>query len=58
MKTIEERLLSFRRKQVVFTFTIFIINAVIIAGMFVYYNLKQRALIGALYLYVEKAGKP
>ena len=34
MKTIEERLLSFRRKQVVFTFTIFIINAVIIAGMF------------------------
>lgn len=57
MKTVEERLLSFRRKQVVFTFTIFIINAVIIAGMFVYYNLKQRALIGALYLYDEKAAK-
>lgn len=48
---IEQKFMDFRKKQTLFIAASFIVNAAVVMLLCLYYNLKQRALTGALYLY-------
>ena len=48
---IEQKFMDFRKKQTLFIAVSFIVNAAVIMLLCLYYNFKQRALTGALYLY-------
>lgn len=48
---IEQKFMDFRKKQTLFIAVSFIVNAAVVMLLCMYYNLKQRALTGALYLY-------
>lgn len=48
---IEQKFMDFRKKQTLFIVASFIVNAAVVMLLCLYYNLKQRALTGALYLY-------
>ena len=48
---IEQKFMDFRKKQTLFIAASFIVNAAVVMLLCLYYNFKQRALTGALYLY-------
>ena len=48
---IEHKFMDFRKKQTLFIAVSFIVNAAVVMLLCLYYNFKQRALTGALYLY-------
>lgn len=48
---IEQKFMNFRKKQTLFIAASFIVNAAVVMLLCLYYNFKQRALTGALYLY-------
>ena len=48
--TVKKKLSVFRKRQTVFVIIYGLINAAVIAGIIVYYRLKEQALAGALYL--------
>lgn len=48
---IEQKFMDFRKKQTLFIAVSFIVNAAVVMLLCLYYNFKQRALTGALYLY-------
>lgn len=48
---IEQKFMDFRKKQTLFIAVSFIVNAAVVILLCLYYNFKQRALTGALYLY-------
>lgn len=48
---IEQKFMNFRKKQTLFIAVSFIVNAAVVMLLCLYYNFKQRALTGALYLY-------
>ena len=52
---IEQKFMDFRKKQTLFIAASFIVNAAVVMLLCLYYNLKQRALTGALYLYDKTA---
>ena len=52
---IEQKFMDFRKKQTLFIAASFIVNAAVVMLLSLYYNLKQRALTGALYLYDENS---
>ena len=49
--------MDFRKKQTLFIAASFIVNAAVVMLLCLYYNLKQRALTGALYLYDKTAAE-
>ena len=46
---VKKKLSAFRKRQTVFVIIYGLINAAVIAGIIVYYRLKEQALAGALY---------
>lgn len=54
---IEQKFMNFRKKQTLFIATSFIVNAAVVMLLCLYYNFKQRALTGALYLYDKTAAE-
>lgn len=48
---IEQKFMDFKKKQTLFIAVSFIVNAAVVMLLCLYYNFKQRALTGALYLY-------
>ena len=48
---IEQKFMDCRKKQTLFIAVSFIVNAAVVMLLCLYYNFKQRALTGALYLY-------
>lgn len=54
---IEQKFMNFRKKQTLFIAVSFIVNAAVIMLLCLYYNFKQRALTGALYLYDKTAAE-
>lgn len=48
---IEQKFMDFRKKQTLFIAVSFIVNAAVVMLLCLYYNFKQIALTGALYLY-------
>lgn len=54
---IEQKFMDFRKKQTLFIAVSFIVNAAVVMLLCMYYNLKQRALTGALYLYDKTAAE-
>lgn len=54
---IEQKFMDFRKKQTLFIAVSFIVNAAVIMLLCLYYNFKQRALTGALYLYDKTAAE-
>lgn len=54
---IEQKFMNFRKKQTLFIAASFIVNAAVVMLLCLYYNFKQRALTGALYLYDETAAE-
>ena len=54
---IEQKFMDFRKKQTLFIAASFIVNADVVMLLCLYYNLKQRALTGALYLYDKTAAE-
>ena len=54
---IEQKFMDFRKKQTLFIAASFIVNAAVVMLLCLYYNFKQRALIGALYLYDKTAAE-
>ena len=48
---VKKKLSAFRKRQTVFVIIYGLINAAVIAGIIVYYRLKEQALAGALYLH-------
>ncbi len=54
---IEQKFMDFRKKQTLFIAASFIVNAAVVMLLCLYYNLKQRALTGALYLYDKTAAE-
>lgn len=54
---IEQKFMDFRKKQTLFIAASFIVNAAVVMFLCLYYNLKQRALTGALYLYDKTAAE-
>lgn len=54
---IEQKFMNFRKKQTLFIAVSFIVNAAVVMLLCLYYNLKQRALTGALYLYDKTAAE-
>jgi len=54
---IEQKFMDFRKKQTLFIAASFIVNAAVVMLLCLYYNLKQRALTGALYLYDKIAAE-
>lgn len=54
---IEQKFMDFRKKQTLFIAVSFIVNAAVVMLLCLYYNLKQRALTGALYLYDKTAAE-
>ena len=54
---IEHKFMDFRKKQTLFIAASFIVNAAVVMLLCLYYNLKQRALTGALYLYDKTAAE-
>ena len=49
---IEQKFMDFRKKQTLFIAVSFIVNAAVVMLLCLYYNFKQRALTGALYLQI------
>lgn len=49
--------MDFRKKQTLFIAASFIVNVAVVMLLCLYYNLKQRALTGALYLYDKTAAE-
>ena len=54
---IEQKFMNFRKKQTLFIAASFIVNAAVVMLLCLYYNFKQRALTGALYLYEKTAAE-
>ena len=54
---IEQKFMNFRKKQTLFIVASFIVNAAVVMLLCLYYNFKQRALTGALYLYDKTAAE-
>ena len=54
---IEQKFMDFRKKQTLFIAASFIVNAAVVMLLCLYYNLKKRALTGALYLYDKTAAE-
>ena len=54
---IEQKFMEFRKKQTLFIAASFIVNAAVVMLLCLYYNFKQRALTGALYLYDKTAAE-
>lgn len=54
---IEQKFMNFRKKQTLFIAASFIVNAAVVIILCLYYNFKQRALTGALYLYDKTAAE-
>lgn len=54
---IEQKFMDFRKKQTLFIAVSFIVNAAVVMLLCLYYNFKQRALTGALYLYDKIAAE-
>lgn len=54
---IEQKFMDFRKKQTLFIAVSFIVNVAVVMLLCLYYNLKQRALTGALYLYDKTAAE-
>lgn len=54
---IEQKFMNFRKKQTLFIAVSFIVNAAVVMLLCLYYNFKQRALTGALYLYDKTAAE-
>lgn len=54
---IEQKFMNFRKKQTLFIAASFIVNAAVVMLLCLYYNFKQRALTGALYLYDKTAAE-
>lgn len=54
---IEQKFMDFRKKQTLFIAASFIVNAAVVMLLCLYYNFKQRALTGALYLYDKTAAE-
>lgn len=54
---IEQKFMDFRKKQTLFIAVSFIVNAAVVMLLCLYYNFKQRALTGALYLYDKTAAE-
>lgn len=54
---IEQKFMDFRKKQTLFIAASFIVNVAVVMLLCLYYNLKQRALTGALYLYDKTAAE-
>ena len=54
---IEQKFMAFRKKQTLFIAASFIVNAAVVMLLCLYYNFKQRALTGALYLYDKTAAE-
>ena len=54
---IEQKFMDFRKKQTLFIVASFIVNAAVVMLLCLYYNFKQRALTGALYLYDKTAAE-
>lgn len=54
---IEQKFMNFRKKQALFIAASFIVNAAVVMLLCLYYNFKQRALTGALYLYDKTAAE-
>ena len=54
---IEQKFMDFRKKQTLFIAASFIVNEAVVMLLCLYYNLKQRALTGALYLYDKTAAE-
>ena len=55
--TVKKKLLSFRRKQTFWVILYGVINSIVIAGIIMYYRLKEQALAGALYMEDNQYGK-
>lgn len=54
---IEQKFMDFRKKQTLFIAASFIVNAAVVMLLCLYYNFKQRALTGTLYLYDKTAAE-
>ena len=54
---IEQKFMDFRKKQTLFIAVSFIVNAAVVMLLCLYYNFKQRALTGALYLYYKTSAE-
>ena len=54
---IEQKFMDFRKKQTLFIAVSFIVNAAVVMLLCLYYNFKQRAPTGALYLYDKTAAE-
>lgn len=54
---VKKKLSAFRKRQTVFVIIYGLINAAVIAGIIVYYRLKEQALAGALYLHDNAYGE-
>ena len=54
---IEQKFMDFRKKQTLFIAASFIVNVAVVMLLCLYYNFKQRALTGALYLYDKTAAE-
>ena len=54
---VKKKLSAFRKRQTVFVVIYGLINAAVIAGIIVYYRLKEQALAGALYLHDNAYGE-
>lgn len=54
---IEQKFMDFRKNRQLFIAASFIVNAAVVMLLCLYYNLKQRALTGALYLYDKTAAE-
>ena len=50
-QNIDKQIRNYRRNQTLFVIVSVVINALIIAFLTIYYSIRQRALVGALYLY-------
>ena len=50
-KNIDKTIKQYRRNQTLFVIGLVVMNALIVAFLTIYYSIRQRALVGALYLY-------
>lgn len=56
-KSIDNIIRNYRRNQTLFVIGTTVINALIVAFLTIYYSIRQRALVGALYLYDNNSAK-
>ena len=50
-RNIDKTIRNYRKNQTLFVISMVVTNALIIAFLTIYYSIRQRALVGALYLY-------